>query len=1233
VQSKKFPDFHIQGLSDLFLKNGDGVSNNPNFPAGSTMVLSGAPGTGKTTFALGLVRSMIRDPEGPEDKKNSQSNCKPRHTVYYISTEVNRLRLKRMFEGRGWFAKDDELFKPNPDSSKTTGLHVINPPLEIERPVKSSEELVNFIVRQISIRPPPGDGQFVFIIVDSVTALFKDSKGSGESRRQVHELVHRLQGQFSSEEAKQGAGALGMIMLLSEQGIENLDTPGMETYVADFVFNFGEKSLAMGARLRTLEVTKSQGANMLIGQHTWHILTDESLERVVAGKTLRGEIFKEVCATEGHGTLGDPNSINPKPWGTFVVLARPHIKLKRDADFKPDSECKCELSGINGLDQMLKFDPNYWFEEAGKQSPQEAAAIKEGNVTMIVGEAGTGKTSICFHVVAKHLAKDSKNQALLVGFEHDFRSSFQGFAGKYPPPEGSKAGTIIGRCEMIYRPRSGLHFNLFLMELRAWLKENSGSSCRVAIDGISNLEAAHPEAFPNMLDALIAIFAEPAKTAKTAKNAKNAKNAKPASLFLTYEAPQTENLLNSMAFRLPAHNIVLLSHKVIEDDRRTAVTVIKSSHGNYDSMARELVLDHGNPQKTYIHSGFDAFSGLLSGNLVKARVVLQLFQENAREKDYNRSLCEHLAGLLPYEITLRDFSRFEITSTLAGRRDHVKIPSGDVQIVTMDEWWLSHKLQNLESLHKAAPQDADKEPDLSDFHKYVNDNHLVDLKGFVGFSDESSISPSDFWCFEMEKVFHQKVGEAERGISIGPYALPAFLDFGMLCVHRAVAGEYQPKCHTNYASWDDADRLPWDAAPPLEDRQKLVHLLDKYLVPWCVPEDKDEYWFKAPEPDKENCLVDLMKKHLDLPQDERGDIRFGFAWDSRAPESSASFFYELAWAFGGDQELFPNDTANPNKDSIIRALSFVGYLVHHKLTPPAPTITDTAQSAFSRHFYSTFVDVVGRGTPPCDPIKGAPIVLHPALVSLGFMPPGPLKWQTRDRDEKDGKDREIRFYKRFSDMTGKSRKSPTKMELIEYLEPEFKNKSPNRDDIDELVKWRKFRKTLDLPEGGWKNVLDAKEGIARETRTGYGCCGAWMVGVKSPTAAPGLAQVLLQEMTSLSSTKKRARMGAGLPARKDFYQYYGDRPVTGIDYLSWNELLMFQGSRGRRRDRVYGPVGDVDPAKMHDLIQHALMQIMRVADPTTESQPGDIVDAAKSLARSLFKGVKQQRDKIPQPKS
>lgn len=1182
------PQPRIQGLDELFRYHSGSDQKDVRFPQGCTMVISGPPGAGKTTMALGLVRSMLRD---VMDKNLL-------HIAYYISTEVNRERLQKMFASRGWLTtkeehtREDNLFVQDSSPTRTSGLHVINPPMEIERPVKTSEELVNFIVRQIAIQSPPEDSQKVFIIVDSVTALFKDARSPGESRRQTHELIHRLRQQFVGREH-----TLGMIILLAEQGIEALDSPGMETYVADFVLNLGLKSLTMGTRLRTLEITKSQGANLMMGKHTWMIVTNQSLQRVIVGETLQKKVRAAVGEIEG--LTGPDFEKDAVPWGTLVIMHRPYFfPTRRENDQRNFAHC---ASGLKGLDQMLKLDSDYWFGNPTVEPTVPHNAIKPGSVTILVGEAGTGKTSLSLQFVAQHLVDNpDSGKALLIGFEQDLKPAWTYYASIYENPKGGNLSALAEQCDTIFRSRSGLHFNLLLMEIRTWLLDYKGVEKRVIIDGLSNLSATHTKQdFSQMMDALITLMDQ-----------YPFKDGSKATLFLTYEASQAANIYETEAFRLPADNIVVLSHQPIEGSRRAAVTVIKSSHSEYDTMVRELALDHTEPARSHIKSGFDAYSGLLTGKVRQARVVLQLFTENESERTFNEKARCALSKLLPYTFTLREFSRFEISSTLDAAEQYIRIPGGDVLIANMDEWWLAHKTKLIEKRHAEATEEEAK---LVAARKEARKYRLSNLAGMVGKSGTQQsglLSLGDFWCFEVEKT--RATSSADH---LGPYAIPSFLDFGMLCVHRKLA-EQVLKENADVVSnidpetavpWDKADNVPWETVSK-EKRDAYCRMLEEFMVDWCEL-TADNHWFKVPDADSTTLIGKMAKA-------QASGMKWGFAFDSRIPETAACMLYELGWAFGGSADLF---AVTSNQAPVTLGLLFLGFLVKERLMPVCPTLTDSASAAFSRHFYSTFSDVNARAaltkaeTPP-------------PLVALGFMPPGPESVHGPTEAKRDHEVRLNKLLERVNAWYNSDKVQDAQSLRTLYAEHQAKGtsyegaKSPNLVDLGELIRWMDFRERLHGAEN-WKQVVGNVEVTTGEPRyvcrTGHGCCGAWMLGVKSPTASPGIAQVVLEELTSLNFAKRRARLGAGLPARQDFYRYYGDRPVTGMNYLSWSDMLRNLGSRAHRRDRIYSPASQVDPAKMHQQIQGAMDHLMRHAGSVGATSQS-IYKMAGELAEELF---------------
>jgi hypothetical protein len=114
-----------------------------------------------------------------------------------------------------------------------------------------------------------------------------------------------------------------------------------------------------------------------------------------------------------------------------------------------------------------------------------------------------------------------------------------------------------------------------------------------------------------------------------------------------------------------------------------------------------------------------------------------------------------------------------------------------------------------------------------------------------------------------------------------------------------------------------------------------------------------------------------------------------------------------------------------------------------------------------------------------------------------------------------------------------------------------------------------------------------------------------MYGVGRNSRSSAIQAQVLAELTSLDSAEERARLGAGIPARKDFFYLNGEKPVTGMEYLNWRELLRFGGSRARRRDRVLIPRPEpgskptrasLDPLPLYDVIHQEMLDCMRIAD-------------------------------------
>lgn len=223
--------------------------------------------------------------------------------------------------------------------------------------------------------------------------------------------------------------------------------------------------------------------------------------------------------------------------------------------------------------------------------------------------------------------------------------------------------------------------------------------------------------------------------------------------------------------------------------------------------------------------------------------------------------------------------------------------------------------------------------------------------------------------------------------------------------------------------------------------------------------------------------------------------------------------------------------------------------------------------------------------------------------------------------------------------------------------------APSLDDLMELQAWAAFRLQLLLgaPAGRLPDKIKGKSGSPAEkglyharwvrhylpsvnqltsaavappggdefefVPTGCVCAGSWMFGVGANSRSAAIQTQVLAKLTSLESAQQRATLGAGIPARKDFFYLCGEQPVKGMEYLNWRELLRFCGSRARRRDRVLtpGPQAEVlawplspdaeaaphsDPLPLYDVIYEEMLACLRVADLNRQEYAGDGQEAA-----------------------
>jgi KaiC/GvpD/RAD55 family RecA-like ATPase len=508
----------IVGFKDLFPRpseEGDAGENKTGtaklgkagLPNGSCILLAGPPGSGKTIFALSLVRSLMK-------ARSASRLC-------FISTEINRRKLARDLREFYWFRDDS----PKDDVFSTDRVDIPEmPDLGLYHEARGAGSLVDLALRQttkvIEERAEADkDKGEVFVVIDSLTAMLKDSKSAGERRAQASRCIKNLYETMFHDR-------LALLFVLSEDCLDSgasSDAPP-EEYLADIVFRLGVKDTGAGCRLRTLEITKSRAAKMLLGEHSFAIVTDRGINDVIAQERTR-DLVKSKMA--GPGPDGDPEH-----WGTVVVAPRTHLRPVGEDNSVPapesggrmnpagggtprgtprSSEPKWLCSGTPLLDAMLLGR----FAETGHRNGAESPGLQAGGTTLILGSTGTGKTTLCLQFLLEHAASTvgpagsrvdfgptiagpphpqltagtgelydiaKLRETLYVNFENRPCEVIE----KFP---GSKAAQdALRRCGFLFRHRRNLNVNLLLLELANALRPSGLPQVRrVVIDGLSDL--------------------------------------------------------------------------------------------------------------------------------------------------------------------------------------------------------------------------------------------------------------------------------------------------------------------------------------------------------------------------------------------------------------------------------------------------------------------------------------------------------------------------------------------------------------------------------------------------------------------------------------------------------------------------------------------------------------------------------------------------------------------------
>lgn len=1028
-------------------------STKVGFDHGSTVLIAGAPGLGRTVISLSLVRDLLCQ---YDDSK-----------LYYVTTEMNHEALERRYRNYGWFVKGDAYFSTK---ERCRIVHVAED--ELPQPTRGAGVLISKVVNEIrsdrhqilrsrqtstassraATEVDSHEKLPAFVIVDSVTALLKDSQTFGDRRRNVQELIVGLKKAIGDED-------LALVFLTSEEVAAQIPA---EIHLADVVFEVGFEDTGSGSRLRTLEVTKCHGRYLPLGQHTWATINQQNAIGVIASEDLLDHV-KEIATRSATIVKGTPT------WGTLVVFPRPRFPAIGEMNRNGDSDAglirqQMVSTGIPGLDAMIRGASEYWSQSAGQALQQfPTASLFPGSTTIFIGCSGTGKTTALLqilHSVEPQEARIARRRTLWRSVDPEWRknddawrttckqitdhdtlckldprgdrtaeeqysdhSLYVTFENRpsrvrhWFPQDNDWKKALAGvhrACHMLYRRRANLDFNALLAEIEFIIKRHQIR--RVAIDGLSDLLSTHsPAVFARMTEALLLTI-----------RATGAKR-EPVSIFIGLESDVSS--LNSAALQaisFAADNVVALRNISLNDEHRKTIQVIKARGHSPDPQIREIIVTGNSRYPLRVVPGLEDYSGLHSAEPEPVRVAIQLLAENPAENRCNQLLLDRLCRQFGHPIDAFQFSRPEIQATLADMAaGSMRIPFADVKILSIDEWLIRDlRIEAADACRRQTLADAPLgsaavTPPLLQLDRspVVNQHRESRLS-----HSDTYRPPSDFWFFETEKatqlIFHPPAVKDTHGIpssdrkgreakqeqagTIEPQlvALPNYLDYGMFCIN--------PRLAQNFSKLPS--KLNWPDCVSLLPRQWGLATADGWfyrprsggptLVDWM------RSFLHAPptSPEPHGNTTDEQERDRDRPQREQ---LYGFSFDMETPVSTACAFLEFCWAFGAPEDFLvrgiEQQADNRSRDAATQALLFLQFLVLEELMPARAKHADSARSLFSRHWYSSLQDVMVADDSPVIDDEGSDVAAcGAALIPLPYLPvgayrriddPDPRRWR------------------------------------------------------------------------------------------------------------------------------------------------------------------------------------------------------------------------------------------------
>jgi KaiC/GvpD/RAD55 family RecA-like ATPase len=354
------------------------------------MLISGPPGTGKTTFALELSCSLANQEIIETNIDNETRKLESR--VFFVSAEESGKRVKDKAEANGWIKTNScpvTVLGTPPNTKVESGL------------VIKGRDAFNLVPGQPPdiIEDLSSPFRDVFADVMVLDSLNMYSANYGEQNPKITKF-NEIQNQIANPVASESKNPRLIIIVVDTTGKRDEELQYCE-YCADIVFHFGWEE-KLGYTMRTFEIIKMRGQSHAWGKQRVKIYPRESHPRE---KGAKGKLTSNAR---------EQNAPYFKEKAGIYIFPSMHTYISHFTNDKA-------LKAANPACETLGFPEHIYGINTQIASAKELQGIPAAGCTAIVGRRGAMKSHLAYYFLLAHASgiltssniKNEKSQELL----------------------------------------------------------------------------------------------------------------------------------------------------------------------------------------------------------------------------------------------------------------------------------------------------------------------------------------------------------------------------------------------------------------------------------------------------------------------------------------------------------------------------------------------------------------------------------------------------------------------------------------------------------------------------------------------------------------------------------------------------------------------------------------------------------------------------------------------------